>query len=81
MDIPERLTLDDISNALLEDDDVLTGCITIIPSGTQSDEDSGEEDDNNLDRLPRNILLSHAEATVKRLVDGEIVKTGNTFTY
>ncbi|XP_039287939.1 piggyBac transposable element-derived protein 3-like [Nilaparvata lugens] len=70
----ERLTLDEIASALMEDDDCIDGYITILPTGDLSDEDSGDEDDDNLDHLPGNILLSEAEATVKRFVDGEVVK-------
>jgi hypothetical protein len=48
-----RLTLDDIARALMEDDDFVDGCITIIPTGDKSDGDSGEEDEDNLWGLKR----------------------------
>ncbi|KAG8275211.1 hypothetical protein J6590_102320 [Homalodisca vitripennis] len=41
---------------------------------TRADADSGEEDEVDLSRLSRNQLLSSAESSVRKIVDGELLK-------
>lgn len=67
------LTLNEIQDILELEADVLESEVVIIPNeGANSDADSGEEGEVDLSRLSRNQLLSRAEATVRKVVDGEI---------
>ncbi|KAG8265930.1 hypothetical protein J6590_082754 [Homalodisca vitripennis] len=70
-----RLTLNDIQDILEQETDILESKIVIIPNeGVHSDADSGEEDEVDLSRLSRNQLLSSAESSVRKIVDGELLK-------
>ncbi|KAG8250455.1 hypothetical protein J6590_101160, partial [Homalodisca vitripennis] len=70
-----RLTLNDIQDILEQETDILESEIVIIPNeGVHSDADSGEEDEVDLSRLSRNQLLSSAESSVRKIVDGELLK-------
>ncbi|KAG8299756.1 hypothetical protein J6590_093247 [Homalodisca vitripennis] len=71
----EKLTLNDIQDISEQETDILESEIVIIPNeGVHSDADSGEEDEVDLSRLSRNQLLSSAESSVRKIVDGELVK-------
>lgn len=69
-----RLTVSELIDILATDDDVLESEIALLPPvWPLSDEDSGDEDDNNLERLSGNQLLAEAEASVRKIIDGEVV--------
>lgn len=69
-----RLSVSELIDILAMEDDVLGSEISLLPpEWSLSDEDSGDEDDNNLERLSGNQLLAEAEASVRKIIDGELV--------
>lgn len=72
-----RLTLNDIQDLLEDANDVLDSEIVILPKyELGSDEDSGSEDEVDINHISRNQLLSSAEAYICHNVDGEVQDAG-----
>ncbi|XP_039279512.1 uncharacterized protein LOC120350399 [Nilaparvata lugens] len=69
----ERLSLFKIEEILAQDDDILDALITLIPpEDILSEGDSGEEDEVDIDHLSKKQLLSHAEASMRRVTEDGI---------
>nr|CAD7425389.1 unnamed protein product [Timema monikensis] len=72
----KSLTVDEIARLLETDNDICNARIYVAPpiNNAASDEDSGEEDEADLNRLSANQLSAGVEATITRVEEGILVK-------
>lgn len=70
-----RYSVDEILNLVEADNSVISANIYLAPPTNcfNSDEDSGDEDEADINRLTKNQLLSNAEASITYIQDNEVI--------